>query len=155
MPSRSAVVHVATPVGLVEVEERDGALVRLGWDRTRPAEPTPLLEAAAGQLADWFAGRIAAFDLPLAPAGSPFLQAVFAHLLAIPRGETRTYGEIARALGGQAQPVGQACGANPIPILIPCHRVLSANGLGGYSGRGGLDTKIALLRLEGGYPFLL
>ena len=76
-------------------------------------------------------------------------------MLDIPFGITRTYGEIAKDLETFGQPVGQACGANPIPIIIPCHRVLSATGLGGYSGNGGLDTKIALLKLEGGYPFLL
>ena len=66
-----------------------------------------------------------------------------------------TNGEIAKALGTSAQPVGQACGGNPIPIVIPCHRVVSATGLGGFSGAGGVETKIALLRLEGGFRFLL
>jgi methylated-DNA-[protein]-cysteine S-methyltransferase len=74
---------------------------------------------------------------------------------AIPFGRTRTYGEIARDHGTNGQPVGEASGANPIPVIIPCHRVLLATGLGGYSGTGGIETKIALLKLEGGYPFLL
>ncbi len=67
---------------------------------------------------------------------------------AIPFGETRTYGELAQQLGVPAQAIGQACGGNPIPILIPCHRVLGANGLGGYSGDGGVETKVWLLRHE-------
>ncbi|MCB1350992.1 MAG: MGMT family protein, partial [Maritimibacter sp.] len=68
---------------------------------------------------------------------------------------TRTYGEIAADLGASAQAVGNACGANPIPILIPCHRVLGATGLGGYSGAGGIETKVALLRLEGAGGLLI
>ena len=155
MADTGRVIHVESPVGLLEVEERDGAIVRLGWDATRDASPSPLLEEAAAQLRAYFAGERTVFDLPLAPRGSDFHQAVFARMLAIPFGETRTYGEIAKALGTHGQPVGQACGANPVPVIIHCHRILSANGLGGYSGRGGLDTKIALLRLEGGYPFLV
>ncbi len=74
---------------------------------------------------------------------------------AIPFGETRTYGEIAAALGASAQAVGTACGANPIATLIPCHRVLGAASLGGYSGAGGIETKVALLRLEGAAGLLI
>ena len=70
-------------------------------------------------------------------------------MLAIPKGQTRTYGEIANELGVPAQPVGQACGANPIPVILPCHRVVAANGgSGGFSGKGGLKTKSALLDIE-------
>ena len=70
-------------------------------------------------------------------------------MLRIPRGETRTYGDIAKSLDSGARPVGTACGKNPIPIIIPCHRVVAASDLGGYSGLGGLETKKFLLRLEG------
>ena len=73
---------------------------------------------------------------------------------AIPFGETRTYGELAAELGTSPQPLGNACGANSIPIIIPCHRVLSATGLGGFSGRGGVETKAQLLKHENAYPFL-
>jgi methylated-DNA-[protein]-cysteine S-methyltransferase len=93
--------------------------------------------------------------LPLAPSGNEFQQAVCRAMSAIPYGETRTYGDIAKDLGTYGQPVGQACGANSIPVIIPCHRVLSANGLGGFSAQGGVETKIALLRHENAYPFLL
>ena len=76
-------------------------------------------------------------------------------MLAIPLGQTRTYGDIAKDLETYGQPVGQACGANTIPIIVPCHRVLSATGIGGFSGEGGVETKIRLLKHEGGYPYLL
>jgi len=73
----------------------------------------------------------------------------------IPYGETTTYGAIAEKLGTYGQPVGNACGGNSIPIIIPCHRVLAADGIGGYSGDGGVERKIELLKLEGGFPYLL
>jgi len=76
-------------------------------------------------------------------------------MCAIPFGETRTYGEIAAELDASAQAVGNACGANPIPILIPCHRVLGAASLGGFSGAGGIETKVALLRHEGAAGLLI
>ncbi len=76
-------------------------------------------------------------------------------MCAIPFGETRTYGDLARALGVPAQAIGQACGANPVPVIVPCHRVLGAAGLGGYSAPGGVETKVALLRHEGAASLLL
>lgn len=122
------------------------------------------MPTAAAQLAAYFAGRLTVFDLPLAPAGSDFQQRVRAAMTAIPYGETATYGTLAarieestlaarigesgRRPGGAARAVGAACGANPIPVVIPCHRVVAANGRGGYSGHGGLATKDALLALE-------
>ncbi|MHC5655857.1 methylated-DNA--[protein]-cysteine S-methyltransferase [Stappia sp. ICDLI1TA098] len=155
MPEEIAVVHVDTPVGILEVAERDGAVVRVGWGRSRAPDETALLGEAVRQLHAYFDGALKSFDLPLKPAGSAFQRQVYDEMLAIPYGETRTYGEIAKRLSTHGQPIGQACGANPIPVIIPCHRLLSVTGLGGYSGRGGHDTKIALLRLEGGYPFLV
>ena len=107
------------------------------------------------QLQAYFAGELKHFDLPLAPRGSSFQQAVYEAMYAIPFGETRTYGELAEQVNGFARAVGQACGSNRIPIIIPCHRVLAANGLGGYSGFGGLETKIKLLQMEDAYPYLL
>jgi methylated-DNA-[protein]-cysteine S-methyltransferase len=103
----------------------------------------------------YFAGELKEFDLPLKPSGNDFQQVVCKAMSAIPYGSTRTYGEIAEELGTYGQPVGQACGANPIPVIIPCHRVLSANGLGGFSAEGGVETKIALLKHENAYPFLV
>ncbi len=144
-----------TPIGGVGLLEKDEHIVEVYWtDRSLPAE-TPLLQRAVAQLQAYFDGSLTEFDLPLAPAGGDFQQAVMQALIAIPFGRTRTYGEIAKELGSYGQPVGAACGANPIPIIIPCHRVLSAQGLGGFSARGGVETKIALLKHEGAYPFLL
>ena len=83
------------------------------------------------------------------PQGSPFETRVWAAMRQIPYGETRCYGDLADAVGSAARAVGRACGSNPIPIVIPCHRVLAKSGLGGYSGQGGLATKRRLLALEG------
>ncbi len=144
-----------TPLGGVGLVEKDEAIVEVFWTDRALAAETPLLRRALAQLEAYFAGELREFDLPLAPAGGAFQQAVCQALLAIPYGRTRTYGEIAKDLDSYGQPVGAACGNNPIPIIIPCHRVLSANGLGGFSARGGVETKIALLKHEGGYPFLV
>src|SRR5690606_15387258 len=88
--------------------------------------------------------------LPLAPAGTAFQRSVWSHMVRIPHGRTETYAGLARALGSGPRAVGMACAANPIPILIPCHRVVAAGGaLHGYSGGEGLATKQHLLELEG------
>ncbi|MGJ7456467.1 methylated-DNA--[protein]-cysteine S-methyltransferase [Halomonas sp. RA08-2] len=107
------------------------------------------LAEARDQLLAYLAGRRRSFNLALAPGGSDFQRQVWAALLRIPWGETRTYGELARRLGreGAARAIGTANGANPLPLLIPCHRVVAAGGLGGYSG--GLALKRRLLELEG------
>ena len=139
-----------TPLGEVTITEEDGAVVALDWGRGRDQEATPLLREARAQLHDWFDGRRAAFDLPLAPHGTPFRRRVWDALRAIPHGQTRSYRDLARDLGSSARAVGGANGANPIPIIIPCHRVVAADGsIGGYSGGMGIETKRHLLRLEG------
>jgi methylated-DNA-[protein]-cysteine S-methyltransferase len=142
---------VDSPLGRLTFFEEDGRLTALDWYGKRSAgEPTPLLLEARRQLAAYFAGRRRDFDLPLAPAGSPFELRVWQLMSDIPYGETRTYGELARDLAAAPRAVGQACGRNPLPILIPCHRVLAADGrLGGYSGGQGAETKRRLLMLEG------
>jgi methylated-DNA-[protein]-cysteine S-methyltransferase len=122
-----------------------------GWepDRRGLAEP-------ARQLTAYFAGRLRTFDLPLAPQGTTFQTAVWAALQRIPYGETISYGELARRLGHAkaVRAVGLANGANPIAIVIPCHRVIGSNGsLVGYGG--GLPVKQALIALERGQPTLL
>lgn len=138
-----------TPLGEVTVSEEDGAIVALDWGRGRDQQRSALLLAAVAQLQDYFDGVRTAFDLPLAPHGTVFQHKVWAALQAIPHGETRSYGELARQLGSSARAVGQANGANPIPLLIPCHRVLAAGGaLGGYSGGDGPPTKRWLLEHE-------
>ena len=148
-------VVIDSPVGRIGITEREGWIVKVSWSACEDGEATPLLVEATRQLEAYFAGDLKDFDLPLAPSGNDFQKAVCQAMIAIPYGETRTYGEIAKELGTYGQPVGQACGANSIPVIIPCHRVLSANGLGGFSAEGGVETKIALLRHEDAYPFLL
>ncbi|WP_137699548.1 methylated-DNA--[protein]-cysteine S-methyltransferase [Marimonas lutisalis] len=145
---------VDTPTGPLTVTEQDGAITRVSWEEGGTDE-TPLLIEARRQLSEYFAGTRAAFDLPLHVAGSDFQRAVCDAMLAIPLGETRTYGDIARDLNHPAQAVGQACGGNPIPVIIPCHRVLGANGLGGFSGGTGIETKVWLLRHEGAAGLLI
>ena len=148
-------ITLDTPVGRLCVAEENGSITRLTWGGTPEGAETPLLAEARAQLAEYFDGTRQAFDLPLRVEGSDFQRAVCDAMLAIPFGETRTYGEIASALGASAQAVGHACGANPIPIIIPCHRVLAAGSLGGYSGAGGIETKVALLRHEGAAGLLI
>ena len=101
------------------------------------------------QLNAYFDGLLKNFTLPLEPSGTDFQRSVWQQLIKIPYGSKRSYGEIAKRLKSGARPVGAACGKNPLPILIPCHRVVGASGaLGGYSGEGGLKTKAALLLIE-------
>ena len=113
-----------------------------------------VLHLPRDQLQDYFDGTRATFDLKLAPHGTAFQRKVWDALCAIPAGETRTYRDIADAVGCRAaRAIGQANGANPIPILIPCHRVVAADGsLGGYSGGDGAPTKRYLLDLERAAP---
>ena len=145
---------VDTPFGPMVLEEGEETLTRLwlpnalpdGWVR---GEETPLLRAARTQLLEYFFGTRRSFDLPLDPAGTDFQRSVWEALRAIPYGQTRTYGEIAAAVGRPraVRAVGQANHVNPLPIFIPCHRVVGKNGaLPGYAG--GLDLKGALLALE-------
>lgn len=141
-------IAVDTQFGRLGVEESDGALTRLVWNGRDEGPETPLLQEAASQLRAYDQGKLDRFDLPYRVAGSDFQQQVCDLMYAIPLGETRTYGDLAKELGQPPQPVGQACGANPIPVIIPCHRVLAANSLGGFSGDGGIETKVALLRHE-------
>lgn len=137
-----------TPVGDLTVSEEDGTIVSLDWGWVRDQARTPVLLRARDQLNEYFDGARQVFDLPLAPFGTEYRRLVWDALIRIPFGTTRTYGEIAAQAGGSARSVGQANGKNPIPIIIPCHRVLASAGLGGYSGGDGLSTKRYLLDLE-------
>lgn len=148
---RRAVFH--GPLGPITLTETAGLISALDW-RADPAEGSDLLDEAIAQLAAYFDGRLEQFDLPLAFGGG-FQERVGRAMAAIPYGRTRSYGDLARDLAAPAQAIGQACGANPIPILIPCHRVVAAKGLGGFSAKGGVETKVALLRLEGAASLLL
>lgn len=146
---------VDSPVGPLGADASDGAVTALVWGRAGTLIDGQLSDRLSDEIAHYFAGDLTQFTVPLAPRGSEFQQRFYQALCAIPYGETRTYGDLAKALAVTPQAIGQACGANPIPILIPCHRVLAADGLGGYSGRGGIEAKVALLRLEGAAGLLI
>ena len=144
-------LSLLTPVGTITLFAEDGALIALEWGQApRPSgTPAPALIAARDQLGRYFEGRLRRFDLPLAPRGTAFQRRAWAALQAIAPGRTATYSDIARTLRSGPRAVAQACARNPLPILVPCHRVLARGGLGGYSGGDGLATKRALLALEG------
>lgn len=137
-----------TPLGDLTLSEEEGRLVAVDWGWGRDQTPTPLLMRARDLLHAYFDAEPVAFDLPLAPAGTLYQHRVWNALRAIPPGDTRTYAAVARMAGGSPRSVGMANAANPIPILIPCHRVVTTTGLGGYSGGEGPATKRALLDLE-------
>lgn len=138
---------VKGPFGPMTLVENGGVITELNWGDD-PAEPSNLLHEAAAQLQAYFDGRLQAFDLPL-EWGQGLAQGVRRAMAAVPFGQTRTYGDLAKALGAPAQAVGQACGANPLPIFIPCHRITGTGWFGGFSAPGGVETKAALLRHEG------
>ena len=146
---------VDTPFGPMVLEGEE-TLTRLWLPNALPddrgrGEETPLLRVARTQLLEYLSGARRSFDLPLDPAGTAFQRSVWEALRAIPYGQTRTYGEMAAAVGRPkaVRALGQANHVNPLPIFIPCHRVVGKNGaLTGYAG--GLDLKGALLALESG-----
>jgi methylated-DNA-[protein]-cysteine S-methyltransferase len=132
--------------GLYMQEGRTAVVVRAGWEPTDGA-----FTEVRAQLAEYFAGRRRAFDLPLAMTGSPFQRRVWRALQDIPYGETTSYGEVARRIGvpSASRAVGVANGRNPVSVIVPCHRVIGKDGdLTGYGG--GLERKQFLLGLEAG-----
>lgn len=144
-----------TPIGGLGVDVAGGAVVRVSFGATPPADDPsgalePVLAAALRELREYFAGDRTAFSVATAVTrGSAFERAVWEQIASIPYGQTRTYGQLARAVGdpGATQAVGAACGRNPVPVIVACHRVVAANGrLGGFGG--GLPRKRHLLRLE-------
>ena len=143
-----AQLSLHTPIGDISVSEEDGAIVAVDWGWGSRQSETSLLHRAREQLQAYFDDELTEFALPLAPAGTAYQQRVWQALCAIPYGATRSYLDIAQAAGGSPRSVGQASGNNPIPIIIPCHRVVAATHLGGYSGGEGLATKRWLLALE-------
>ena len=143
------------PVGPVGIAEADGRIVSIFFWELPPLcfedRETPLIKRAAGQLTEYFGGKRRVFDLPLEFNGTDFQKKVWAALMTIPYGETRSYGEIARQIGNPnaSRAVGMANHRNPIVIVCPCHRVVGSDGsLTGYGG--GLRNKEYLLKLEGG-----
>ena len=142
-------ISLPSPIGSLIVTEKGGCIVAVDWGEEVEAESSALLNEARQQLGEYFAGERTEFQLALDPLGTAFQQRVWAAMQAIPIGQTQSYGEMARALGTAPRALGGACGRNPIPIIIPCHRVLGSNGsLGGYSGMNGVETKRWLLELE-------
>ncbi len=149
------VAATRTPLGRIGLVEEGGVITRLLWNAESTGFRSDVLKEGLRQLEAFFNGELHTFDLPLAPAGTDFQQAVWERLLAIPFGATRTYGDLALSLAAPARPVAAACGANPIPVIIPCHRVVAADGLGGYSGHGGIESKVWLLKHEGAASLLI
>ena len=142
--------NLDSPIGTLGIEVRDGFVTRIvfgGFEKTGGHDPA--LDAAETQLREYFAGARREFEMPLRPEGTPFQQKVWQALMEIPYGETRAYSDIAAAVGSPkaARAVGMANHVNPIPVVIPCHRVVGKGGsLTGYAG--GLDMKTTLLELE-------
>ena len=144
---------IPLPIGKLMLEEQNGCLIRIAFEHDIPSDivlsETPLLNQTADELKEYFSGKRREFDLPLAPVGTDFQKQVWSALCKIPYGETMTYGQIAALISNPkaSRAVGMANHNNPIPIIIPCHRVIGANGkLIGYAG--GLGIKETLLKLE-------
>ena len=154
-PAMTICCHLDSPVGRLALEADGDTLTGVRWASageraTNARPPPPVLKEARRQLERYFARKLKAFDLPLAAKGTPFQQSVWKMMREIPYGATATYGGIAMALASGPRAVGMACGRNPIPIIVPCHRVLGSGGTeGGFSGGQGLPTKRKLLALEG------
>lgn len=158
-PHRYFYKTVRSPVGALRLVASDRGLAAILWERDDPKrvrlgpltedESHPLLLETERQLNDYFAGKRMAFSVPFDFAGTAFQKQVWGALLAIPFGQTPSYGEIARRIGRRtaARAVGAAIGRNPISIIVPCHRVIGSNGkLTGFAG--GLEIKASLLKLE-------
>ena len=128
--------HIDTPIGPLTIELSDDALMLLEFGALGKATPGTPAKGLAGetarQIEAYFAGKLKQFDLPLHAEGTPFRQKVWQALRDVPYGQTRSYGEIARAVDSAPRAVGGACGANPIAIVVPCHRIVGA---GGETGR--------------------
>lgn len=148
--------YLPSPVGLLRIVWQGDQVIHLSWEadpdravEAKENEIPPPAARLASELEAFFAGQRPAFSVSLAPEGTAFQQKVWQALLAIPAGQTRSYGALATELATSPRAIGGACGANPIPLLIPCHRVVTTDGrLGGFSGAGGTETKQRLLDLE-------
>jgi methylated-DNA-[protein]-cysteine S-methyltransferase len=147
MPQRT----IETPVGPIRLTSASDRLETIHID----AAPAPdlagdeaLLDEAEAQLIAYFAGERESFDLPMAPSPTPRGAMLRDAICSIPPGQTMTYGALAQRIGSGARAIGQACARNPLPIIVPCHRIVASNGLGHYSGGRGLVTKSWLLAHE-------
>jgi methylated-DNA-[protein]-cysteine S-methyltransferase len=153
--AQHSALTVDSPLGLITLRAVDGVLTSLdiGVANNEDSESLqPVLTRAASQLTEYFQGVRTSFDLPVSTGGTDFQNDIWQTLVEIPYGVTMSYEQLGGAAGhpGKARAVGGAVGKNPIPIIIPCHRVVGSNGaLTGYSGGSGVPTKVALLTLEG------
>lgn len=140
---------VSSPLGPLTLCEEGGRLCALLFGREGGFDATPLLQKAAEQLEEYFSGARKSFDLPLAVEGSAFARDVYRTLCEIDYGSCVTYGELAALSGhfGASRAVGNVLHANPLPVFIPCHRVVGAKGLGNYAW--GMEKKRFLMNLEG------
>ena len=155
MPSLPFDAKLKTPFALLGVRTDGGEIAEICFLARDGEELSPrnrLAERACAQIGRYIRDPEFRFDLPLARAGTPFQRRVWARIAAIRAGRTRSYGELARDLGSAPRAVGQACGANPLPLVVPCHRVLAVGGIGGFAHRSGgfhLAVKRWLLAHEG------
>lgn len=149
--------HIKTPVGWLKLTSTSKGLCGLDWVETpkKPCDdPCPIVQQAAKELAQYFAGNLQEFKTPLDIQATPHVKKVVAEMRKIPYGQTRTYGQIAKAIGSSPRAVGQAVHRHSIALFIPCHRVMGAGGnITGYSGGQGIATKKILLALEGVSPY--
>ena len=150
---------IASPVGAIAISASEETIVSIDWlgDSAGP-EPSshPLLEEAAAQLTAYFDGKLTDFDLPLEPKSTKRGNELRDAIIAVPYGETASYGEVARKASSGPRAIGQACQRNPLPIVVPCHRVIAAGGkIGYYSGGDGIPTKRYLLNHESKEDFAL
>lgn len=155
----AALRRIASPIGRIEIVGDGEAVVSVAIERDgrlpadeHPESPDPVVDAAAAQLEEYFAGARQRFDLPVRPVGTDFQRAVWTELARLDFGEVVSYGDLGRATGRETagRAIGGAVGANPVPIIVPCHRVLASDGrITGYSGGEGIPTKAWLLDHEG------
>jgi len=154
-PIDRATATIDTPVGPVRITVAGGVIAAVDHVQDQSDEAPPadkLLRKAIRQIEEYFAGKRRRFDLPMAPAASPFQARVRQAVIDIPYGEAASYGGVAHVLNSGPRAVGQACGRNDLVLLVPCHRVIGAGGtLGGYGSTSGLERKRRLLAFEG-YP---
>lgn len=151
---------IDTPVGALTLRGDGEAITRVLWlDHGKPApmdEPDPLCDWAVRELISYFSGQLTTFTVPVTLKGSNLQLGVWEEMRRIPFGDVLTYGDVARAVGSEPQAVGTACGQNPIPVIVPCHRIVGAGGkLTGFSGGNGIETKAFLLDHESGQGRLL
>ena len=157
MPLDVSHLSFPSPIGALTLFAERGSIIVIEAGRVPDSiKNDRLLNEARDQLNAYFDGKLTTFDLPLAPAGPPRRREVWEVMAKIPYGTTLSYGEFAAEMKSSARAIGGACGANPIPIVVPCHRVLAADGkMGGFSFANGAETKRQLLQLEGAFDINL